>query len=251
MNSDLIVYNPLDDELPSDPVDGIHRLARDLAWGALNNLWPARIEIRGGRLTAAKGPNGGLLYEYLGRWGNQLPDAHLLLAFGYLEEHQSETPSGVKMTVGDVTLAAFALIKKPVRTPRVYISYHREYSSAFALLLAARMQRVGIENPLLDMTHNPGDLLHAEQARYVVASDFVVVLIAPGTLDAPYIQAEITWALGAPDAHLIPVWHAGFTPAHDYPPELATRSSVRVKTESAAAYNSAVVSLLNRLGYAP
>ncbi len=173
------------------------------------------------------------------------------MAFGYLEERHAHSPSGVKMTVGDITLAAFALIKKPVRTPRVYISYHREYSSAFALLLAARMQLVGIENPLLDMTYNPGDALHAAQKRYVTDSDFVVCLIAPGTLDAPYIQSEIMWALNAPDAHLIPVWHGGFSPSHDYPPELATRSSVRVGTESAADYNSAVVSLLSRLGYAP
>jgi hypothetical protein len=251
MVSDLILHNPLDDDFPNDPVDRVHRLARDLAWGALNKLWDVRVEVRGGRVAPLRGSKGGMLPEYLDRWGERLPPASLLVAFGYLEERTEHSPSGARMRVGTLTLDAFARLKKPPRTPQVYISYSREESSALALLTVARLQMAGVENPFIDMNHNPGDMLHAEQEARVRRSDYMVCLLAPTTLDSDYVCAEIDWALSTDGLNIIPVWHNGFAPAHDYPPALATRNAIRIEEESAEAYNNAMVRLLNRVGYAP
>jgi len=251
MLSDIIVHNPLEDDLPTDPVDRIQRLARDLAWGALNNLWDARIEIRAGQITPQRGMKGGMLASYLQRWEDNLPSPTLLIAFGYMEEQQSVSPSGVKITLGALTLEAFALLKKPVREPQVYISYSREASSALALLTVARLQMAGIQNPYIDMNFNPGDTLHTEQEGRVRASDYLVCLLAPQTLDSDYVRAELMWALDTPGLNVIPLWHNGFAPAHDYPQTLAIRNAIRVSKESAEAYNTAMTRLLNRIGYAP
>jgi hypothetical protein len=251
MLQNLILHNPLEDEFPNDPVDRIHRLARDLAWGALNNLWSSRVEIRNGKFVSARGIASGMLGDYLAAWGDALPSANLLIAFKYMVEQQTKSASGVVLTVGDLTLEAFALLKKPVRSPEVYISYNREQSSALALLTAARLQMVGVPNPFLDMNQNPGDTLHAEQEGRVRGSDFLVCLFAPDTLNSHYVRLELQWALETDGVNLIPIWHNGFSPSHDYPQGLAVRNAIRVHEESAEAYNTAMVRLLNRVGFAP
>lgn len=251
MLNDLILHNPLDDVFPNDPVDRIHRLARDLAWGALNNLWSARVEIQKGRITAQRGSSAGMLGDYLASWGDTIPSANLLIAFNYMSEQTTKSPSGVAITVGDLTLEAFALLKKPTRIPEIYISYHRETSSALALLTVARLQQAGVKNPYLDMSHVPGDSLHAEQEKRVRQCDYLICLIAPGTLNSSYIQAEIGWGLEADSVNVIPVWHNNFSATHDYPQQLAARNAIRINEESAEAYNSAMIRLLNRVGYAP
>ncbi len=251
MLTDLILHNPLDDDFPNDPVDRIHRLARDLAWGALNNLWDARFEIRGGRVSSKRNIRGGMLADYLSRWGEQAPTAHLLVAFGYMDEHHAQSPSGAPITLGILKLAAFGLLKQPTRQPQVVISYRREESSALALLTVARLQMAGVNNPFLDMNLNPGDMLHAEQESRIRNSDYLVCLIGPTTLDSAYVRAEVDWALDADGVNVVPVWHNGFEPAHDYPQALALRNAIRIHEESAEAYNTALVRLLNRLGYAP
>lgn len=249
--SDLILHNPLDDPLPSDPVERIHRLARDLAWGAINNLWSARIEIRSDKIVSPRSSKGTLLQNHLDHWGDKLPSANLMIAFGYLEEQSGKSPSGAKITLGLLTLEAFARLKQPTRTPKIYISYHRAESSALALLVAARLQRVGIQHPVIDMNRNPGDVLHAEFEQRVRESDYLVCLIAPTTMESNYVIAELEWALDAPSVNIVPIWHNGFVAPHDYPQELAARNAIRVSEESAEAYNTAIIRLLNRLGYAP
>ncbi len=251
MRSNLIIHNPLDDELPTDPVDRIHRLARDLAWGALNNLWDAQLETRRGAIVAARNVRGGILSEYLHRWGDMLPSTTLLGAFGYMTEDTAQSASGATITVGSLTMAAFALLKHPARTPEVYISYHPAQSSALALLLLARLQITGVKNPYVDMNRNPGDALHMEQEARVRGSDFVVCLLAPGTLDSDYVQAEVHWGLDSEGTNVIPVWHNRFAPQHDYPQALALRNAIRVEEENATAYNDAIIRVINRVGYAP
>ncbi|MEM6285178.1 MAG: toll/interleukin-1 receptor domain-containing protein [Chloroflexota bacterium] len=251
MLNNLILHNPLDEALPNDPVERIHRLARDLAWGALNNLWEARIEMRAGRFAPSRTAKAGLLPEYLTKWGDALPSATLLSAFGYIEEQQATSPSGAKVMLGALTQAAFALLKQPIAPPQVAISYHPALSSALALLVVARLQIVGVSDPLLDMSLNPGDEVHAEREARVRHSHYMVALLAPGTLDSPYVQMELTWALESASVNVIPVWHGGFEAEHDYPQSLAARNAIRITTESAAAYHNAMVRLLNRLGYAP
>ncbi|MEO0565753.1 MAG: toll/interleukin-1 receptor domain-containing protein, partial [Chloroflexota bacterium] len=187
---------------------------------------------------------------YLSSWGDALPGANLLIAFGYMDEGNATSPSGAVITIADLTLNAFSLLKRPVRTPRVFITYHRAHSTTLALLVAARLQLAGVEHPFMDLSDSPGDALHAEQRERLAESDYCVALLAPGSLDASYIQAELDWAFEA-GVNIVPVWHDGFTPAHDYPPELTARSAIRITESHAEAYHAGLARLLNRLGYAP
>ena len=249
--SQLLIHNPLKESFPSDPIDRIARLARDLAWGSINHLWQARVEIRHNKITATRGAYGGMLAEYLDSWSDQLPAANLLVAFGYLKEQSTQNASGVNIVVGDLTQEAFTLLKQPPRMPEVYISYHRQHSSAVALLAMARMKLAGIASPFLDMNLNPGDALHNEQEERVRMSQYFVCIIAQGSLHSPYMKRELEWALSQSTVNIILLWHGGFVPSYDYPPELTARNAIRVTEESAEAYHIAMMRLLNRLGYVP
>jgi len=52
-----------------------------------------------------------------------------------------------------------------------------------------------------------GELLSEESGRALDASDAMVVLISPAAMESPYIQNEISYALGSPrfEGRLIPV----------------------------------------------
>lgn len=54
---------------------------------------------------------------------------------------------------------------------------------------------------------------------------------------------------------MIPIWQPDFTGKGNFPAHVERmvqqRNAIRITEESAEAYNSAVVKLLNRLGYAP
>ncbi len=244
--SDLLIHNPLEEPLPHDPVASVHRMARDLAWGAVNNLWPPRVLIECSHFGFPRRETQSMWQTYSARWDRALPSVHLLVAFGYLNQQHD----GRHMT-GLLTEKAFDLLKAPAKTPRVFVSYDRKQGSALALLIVARLQLAGVKNPFLDINKNPGDSIHAQLEDLLQVSEHCVCLIGPGTLDSSYMQQEIMWALAQNALNVIPVWYGNFEPDEHYPLELAARNAIRVPEESAEGYNTAVVRLLNRLGFAP
>jgi len=247
--------DPLKQSPPEDPVERIHMLARDLAYGALNGLWAPKISVvfvaRDELYWAGHGSgqqNQNLL-EYLEqKWNDQHPSADLLVSFGYLNWLE-EKESGTNVYI--VNDKAFALLEKPTAPPSVFISYRRNQSSALGLLVVARLKAVGVENPFIDMNIDPGDEWHALLEKTVQQSQFVIALIGPGTLESPYVRRELEWALAMPSVHVIPLWHNGYVGDGTVPEALGSKNAIRIKEESAEEYELAMIKLMNRLGYAP
>lgn len=245
--------NPIEQPVPAEPVDRIHALARDLAYGAVTGQWSSRFNV------AWAGPNmytwintegnTGSIDDYLEtKWDNQQPVADLLLSFGYVDLVE-KMESGTRSFV--LTQKAFQLLEKPTVPPSVFISYRRNQSSALGLLVVARLKAVGVPNPFIDMVIDPGAEWHALLEQTIRQSRYCIALIGPGTLESTYVRQELEWALSTPGQIVVPVWHNGFSPAADYPAELGMRNAIRIKEESAEEYEMAMIKLLNRLGYAP
>jgi hypothetical protein len=236
---------PLAEPAPDDATARVHRYARDLAWGAVNDYWDASHADRGfpwGESATQPIERRDQLAEWKTRvWNDQLPSLVLLEAFDYLRTANSEWK---------LTPKAFALLDKPLTAPSVFISYRRRASSAFGLLLVARLKAVGVQNPFIDMNIQPGDEWHAQLESIVRASRYFILLIGDGTLESDYVQQEIGWALDTPNMVIIPVLHDGLGQSA-LPPDLASKQAVVVERESAEYYELAVVKVLNRLGYTP
>lgn len=145
---------------------------------------------------------------------------------------------------------AFDLLNRPLTPPSVFISYRRRASSAFGLLLVARLKAVGVQNPFIDMNIQPGDEWHAQLENIVRGSRYFILLIGDGTLESDYVQQEIAWALATPNVIIIPVLHDDLR-QDSLPPDLASKQAIVVERESAEYYELAVLKVLNRLGYTP
>lgn len=224
--------NPLEQPLPEDPIARVHRLARDLAYGAVHNMWNAQIITTNGWADG--------IPRYLRLWGGKHPNVYLLSSFAYLS----------KQGPGEYILTekAFALLERPAITPSVFISYRRSESSAFGLLVEARLKMAGVQNPFLDKNLVPGDEWIQLLEQCIRQCQFFILLVGPITLESAYVQQEITWAMQS-GANIIPIWHNGFSGAQNYPIELETKNAIRVKEESAEEYELAIIRLLSRLGY--
>ncbi len=245
--------NPIEQPAPTDPLDRIHALARDLAYGAITGQWSSKINLSwaGPEQYSWISQEGSTaaIDDYLEKkWNNDHPSANVLMSFGYFSL-LAERDSGT--TVYLLTDKAFALLQKPTAPPSVFISYRRSQSSALGLLIVARLKAVGVPNPFIDMVIDPGAEWQALLEKTVRQSRFFIALIGPGTLDSTYVKQEIEWALNTPDQIIIPFWHDGFSPGADYPESLGTRNAIRLKEESAEEYELAIIKLLNRLGYTP
>ncbi len=247
--------DPLAQPAPENPIERIHTLARDLAYGAIQGFWTSKIFVLIGApvepLTWLSGHGGSdqRLIDYLStKWNDQQPSADLLVSFGYLNE-VGERESGT--TIYILTDKAFALLERPTTPPSVFISYRRNQSSALGLLVVARLRAVGVENPFIDMNIDPGDEWHALLEKTVRQSRYFVALIGPGTLDSPYVRREIEWALNSEGTHIIPIWHNGYAGEGQNLEALSSKNAIRIKEESAEDYELAMIKLVNRLGYTP
>jgi hypothetical protein len=265
------------DPPPSNQRDRIVFLARALAYGVISDKWSPYISARPfyrsnppdeegyysqslvGEYWSCPGNSTyeQRLQEYLkAHWGDmQQPQAVFLEAMGYFEQRPELQASVIPDTnYYLLTSKAFALLEQPATPPSIFISYSRRKSSAFGLLIVARLQAKGMPNPFIDMVIEPGEAWHAHLQRIIQQSQYFVCLIAEGTLDSPHVQEEIQWAEAA-GLTMIPVWQPDFTGKGNFPEHVARmiqeRNAIRVTEESAEAYNSAVIKLLNRLGYAP
>ncbi len=250
------MYNPLtDDPIPDGVLQRVHAFARDLAFGAAEGLWSSEILVS--RSAAGEDwfplPHTQEFDELTSKWGDATPTANLLLSFGFFHRLESREHSDLYI----LTPKAFELLERAAPAS-VFISYRRRESSAFALLILARMKAVGL-SPFLDMQDlEPGDEWHARLKDEIEAREHCVVLVGPTTLESDYVRTEIVWALDA-GKNLIPVWHNHVTQnviarAEEDHPELAPfleRQAIMVEPEAPSGYHNAVVQLLNRFGYTP
>ena len=251
MDIDEFIEKVCQRPLPNNPMARIRTLAKELAEGAAEELWS--ISIQGVPSSAQWNkwvPISKELNKYLlDRWNDHYPSWTLLRANQYLD-YREGTGTGFYIT----DLAFDLLEEAPLST--IFISYKRSESSAFALLVLARLKQAGLD-AFLDLTLEPGEDWHAGLKERIQQRDFFILLLGKETLTSEVVRKEIAWALEG-DAVVIPVWHNSFeykTGKWDVSSEidavLRNNHSVRVLEESALAYNNAIVELLNRFGITP
>jgi len=241
--------------LPTNAISRIRLLAKEMAEGAAEGIWEIELYYE----SEQRGDFGATTFitdtyrptefeEYLQkRWSKKHPDWKLLAVNGY-----------VKWLNGGVRLLekAFQLLDE-VQPAEIFISYRRNESSAFALLVLARLKSFDL-NAFLDMSIQAGDDWHAQLEDEVDKRDYFILLLGgKETLISPYVRREIEWAMQS-NSIIIPIWHNEFeykSSAFDVSPEidrmLSMTHTIRVLEESASAYNTAIVELLNRFGITP
>jgi hypothetical protein len=267
--------------LPSNPIQRIKVLARELAEGAVNQVWPStitkvnhnptigsqqdyikevdhiRIKYRP-QVMSAKYFDVMVresldmtyivsLFRYFqARWKSdiEMPDLALLENLGYI----SVGSGHFKITAKSLDL----LEDRDLTT--IFISYKRSESSAFALLIEDRLGQAGL-SPFLDKQLQAGDDWHATLEERIKKSDYLILLLGKETLKSEVTIKEIQWAIDG-KVTIIPIWHNGFEfKAEDWPTlpaeisqTLANTHTIRVIEENPLTYDTALRELLNRFG---
>jgi hypothetical protein len=246
--------NPLQEPVPEGTLQRVRAVTVDLAYGASEGFWAPEYSIS--RSSSGETwfihDSGSSTNDWQRKWGESLPPANLLVSFGYSEIIRSGQFDDTYL----LTEKAFSLLEQPIPTS-IFISYRRQESSAFALLVLARLKALGLE-PFLDVNIEPGDEWHPELEAEVNRRENFICLVGPKTLESEYVRREITWALAA-NARIIPIWHNGFdgTKVADirkhYPGlgPFLDMQAIKVEREDTDAYQSVITRLLNRFGVTP
>ena len=233
--------------VPKERVAQIHEFTKDLAVGFDEGAWPSdfilygTIGIKSNWLLDEGREN---FQELIDRkWGGGKPDYHSILTMGYLTFISGDTYG--------LNERALRLVDEPVTPPDVFISYKRSESSAFALLLEARIKYETNATPFLDKSIESGDDWHPRLEEKVNSCETFVCVIGPKTLDSEYVRREISWAQNSEhNRQIIPVWHNQYAGNHQED-NIKSKQAVIVESENAKNYDSAVNEVLNLLGYSP
>ena len=230
--------------IPGGDVPRVRLFAKELALGLHKGLWDDFIAV-----NPRFGPNDGNLKQFLrNRWQEydfeQLID--LLVFHDYVNRTDAYRLSGTTVE-----------LLEEVETYNVFISYKRSESSAFALLVNARLKEHSLV-PFVDMALEAGGNWHADLERQIRDCDYFIILLGKETLSSPMTVKEIQWAL-AYKKIIIPVWHSGFDLSdkrwadgdENVTDAIQQTNAIIVQDESASGYNSAIVELLNRFGITP
>ncbi len=243
-------------DIPVSPMSRTRLLARELAEGASYGLWDTGFDFR--YFARTEGAALGMWFDdrmtderldqYLAaRWQSHYPNLQLLLTVGYLERQNDRL---------ELTRHAFNLLAE-IQAARVFISYKRSESSAFALLINRELKQAGLD-PFIDMALIPGENWEDGLKKRIQDSQYLIVLLSKETLKSQVTVQEIGWALDA-NVIIIPIWHNGFvykSGTWDTIPvridkTLTSTHTIRVVEENPVAYQSALIELLNRFGVTP
>ncbi|MDX2163256.1 MAG: toll/interleukin-1 receptor domain-containing protein [bacterium] len=255
--------------LPKNKLARVRTLAKELAEGAAEGFWntqfsfiaeaiPGKDEASGMDNTRYRTiPQNALMRRYFDeRWHNpdfnDFPEYGITITRGFLRFTKDvyDRVNGVELLD-----PAFALLDE-LEPSNVFISYKRTESSALALLVLARLKAIGL-NPFVDMSIDPGANWKDFLREKIEASDYVVLLLGPKTLESTMTQQEIIWAKQLRKV-VIPIWHGGFQyrsgewrvlPEIDE--ALTDTHTIIVQNESAGGYNAALTELINRFGFTP
>jgi len=258
--------NPHELQAPNEPFEQTIALAKDLAYGVKVGLWPPQLKV--GPLNVGRGllswfkydentDVAEIWYNYLEKKWSQKEDMvrppldiSYLQIYGFVEQH------GEKLYL--LTPRAMSLLETPIKPPKVFIAYGRQQSSAFALLIEAKLQERGV-SVFIDKILEGGEEWQ-QRIESVIRNqiDYFICLIAPDTLRSPNVRNEIYWALETERVFTIPIWHGNFrtnlseiAETEDYIQEfIDKKTAIRVVEESAEQYQAALDKLLNQLQFA-
>jgi hypothetical protein len=246
--------NPLELPAPPEdrPIEQIHALARDIAYGASYKMWTSHLRVERTADEAVfsdRGLNEGLKNKW-GKYHNYY-SVHLLVSFGHLvKSNVNEVYREEIVKFYDLTPKAFALLYQPISTPSIFISYKQDTSSALGLLIEARLRLADPNiNIFIDKLLLPGDEWKKELEMRVRGSKYLICLLCKEALDSQAVKDEITWALDTPDCRLIAVCHNSYRVDNSFPELLRDKQAIIVERESAKHYESAISDLLNSMGY--
>ena len=186
-----------------------------------------------------------ILRYYETRWNSTPLTFDLLLSTGYISISKARL---------EITTKAISLLDE-VEPSTIFISYKRSESSAFALLVLARLKEYNLE-PFVDMSLRAGEDWHPALENHIKSRDYLIVLVGKETLKSEVTVKEIQWAIQYQKS-IIPIWHNGFefdeNEAQDIPSEVAIgrKHAIKVFEESALGYNTAIVELLNQFEITP
>jgi TIR domain len=248
--------NPLLSPLPADPIQRIHDYARDLAYlGVHSELNYGALIFDTRELHQFYEDSSDSQRRFVEKWGEYGPNLHAppfptLESFGYINrilDAENNTKSY------QLTQKAFTLLDKPAAPPSVFISYRHQESSTFALLIEARLQLRGGAGVFVDRDIPGGDDWWAHIQQQIAESKVFIVLLGKTALDPrSWLVKELELATNA-KCRIIPIWHNGHTLAAQKlttcPAILDVNHGYTVMEESALAYDTAVIWLLNTLGY--
>ena len=235
-------------QIPDGDVARVRLLAKELARGVYKKLWKGTFFVNRGEYISRTE----LLYKYFEqRWEATDDVSHyleLLQGHGYIEKLNNSSYQ--------LSNAAFELLREP-EPYNIFISYKHSESSAFALLVLARLKQHGLV-PFVDMALEAGGNWHAELEDRIKKCDYFIILLGKETLTSEMTVKEIKWAIEYKKT-IIPVWHSEFDPSLDkwknidckVKSAIKRTNAIRVLEESASRYNSAIVKLLNRFGVTP
>lgn len=268
------IQNPHDLPAPKDKVSRIHAFAYDLAYGAVNGLWDSLFEANGGRFADEDSKFSGLAGYLSKKWEIEVivdsyvdpetgkeevlindfldyPSIQLLVSYGYFQPVPFSDSGGEYYRL---TEKAFSQLEKPP-SASVFISYNRRQSSTFALLILNVFKKEGLEAFLDVRNIAPGDDWHGLIEEEVKKRENFIVLLNRITLKSKYVRQEIRWAIESGTAkRIIPIFHGGLKPKNfkdDEFQELLAKNAIIVEQETAIAYESALLQLLNYFGRTP
>ena len=218
------------------------------AWGL--KLWLTPTDDNSLHWEILDAEENDLLELPMDKWENPAPDITGLRSVGYVEAVDKERK--------DPYFGAFLLTEKclSLSKPRakVFISYRRDESTTFALLLEARIKQETNAKPFLDKNLQPGEEWHGVLEGKIREAGAFICLLGKKSLDSEFVRKEIQWALDSRDNKLIiPVWHNQFDEQQKEYRELVKdinhNNAVIIHNEGADEYDAGVNKILNRLGY--
>ncbi len=237
---------------PNDPIECVHAIAYDLAYGVAQGMWDTNISIReslNGDQRWQTWSNNKSKSNYFdtyinGKWSVKRPSFYMLLSFGYLESLSTDDHYYL------LTQKAFKLLEEPPTAPKVFISYKRDCSSALALLVEAKLKlrdnQIGV---FIDKLIKPGDDWAENIQSKIKQSRYFICLLAPDTYtESEWVRKELDWAYDA-GCEIISVFHCGADLNDRYPVWLGKKQKIKVDFETAKHYESALDEILVGLGY--
>ncbi len=267
---------------PDDPVQQVHHYARDLAYLVMGKYLESKLTPDSNRIESNPHANDGPgvtmkqpVSKFRDKWGgyntykNLSPEYEILVAYGYLEpasELQTYVPNFRTQPYDEpdptrtvnfyrLTAKAFELLEKPAKPPTIFISYRRVESSAFALLIEARLRLLDIKTVFVDKQITAGEDWEDRLRKSIKQCEVFICLIGPTSLNASMmVEQEIEWALNK-GCEIRSVWHNGYSiqklkdEEKPCPPVLEKRQAIVVTGESAREYETAINELLNSLDY--
>lgn len=262
--------NPLDK--PRNPQDGlgdVQDLARDLAYGALSGDWNSQIKVQGSQKwgfpwVERDQPDSDNQRKFYKKWvksADESPGYATLVSLGYLRVGFTQLqPGGVMLpsiTEYYLTEKAFELLQKPAISKSIFISYRRRESSAFALLIEARLRNAGADPDKIFVDKNMagGEKWEQRILAEIKSCNYFVCLIGPTTLDADsWVLKEIALLKEHnPNCIIIPYCHHGKVidrSVTDIMGEWNGSAIGKAKDdETALDYEYAVTFILNAMGY--